>query len=191
MAKKNISDDLWAIIKGKYVSGSLPIYKIAQVHDIHKKTIERRAKKEKWIYGAVSNNVSKEVEKATIETIVKGDIDKAVKITETFIKDSSNIRGVTMAIMKAMSDELMESGGNMSTAEANRLIACQKVSEIASKTIAKLYDETRKALGMDKDEDIRKAREIQANDKAQEVLDPLAGKTLSEVKEELEKLRNR
>lgn len=152
MAKKNIDTGLWSIIKAKYVSGSLPIYKIAQAHDIHKKTIERRAKKEGWIYGNVSNNVAIEVDRATIETIIKDDTDKAVKITETFIKDASNIRGITMAIMAAMATELKKTGGNISTAEANRLISCQKVSEIASKTIAKLYGGTRLALGMDKEE---------------------------------------
>lgn len=160
MAKKIINADTWAQIKGKYVAGKTTIGKIAQVHDISRKSIERKAKKEGWKYGSMSDEVSKAIESATIETIVKDDTDKAVKLTEIFLKDASNIRGITMAIMDAMAKELRKSGGNIPSAEANRLTSCQKVSEIASKTITTLFTNTRKALGMDKDDDVDRARRI-------------------------------
>lgn len=154
MAKKQINDDTWSQVKGKYVAGSDPIYKIAQQHDINKRTIERRAKKEGWVFGSVANNVAEAIEKATIETIVKNDTDKAVKLTETFLRDSSNIRAITMAIMDAMAKTLKEKKGFITSAEANRLLACQKVGEVAGKTITNIYTSVRKALGMDKGTEI-------------------------------------
>lgn len=188
MAKKQINDDIWSQIKGKYVAGQEPIYKIAQHYEINKKTIERRAKKENWIFGSVANNVARAIENATIETLIKVDTDKAVRLTNQFLKDSKNIRAITMVLMDSMAEELQGEHGAITASEATRLLTCQKVSEVASKTIEKLYTATRRALGMDKDEDIRKAKEIQSNDKVQEVVDPLAGKTIREIEHEIAKL---
>lgn len=156
LAKKKVTQDTWSQIRGKYVAGSDPIYKIAQQHEINKKTIERRAKKENWIYGSKKINVSEAIESATIETLIQNGTDKSVILTETFLRDAANIRGVTMAIMGAMAKELKKCGGNIATAEANRLVTCQKVSEVASKTISNLYTSTRKALGMDREEELKK-----------------------------------
>lgn len=187
MAKKQISKDTWSQIKGKYVAGSDPIYKIAQQHDINKKTIERRAKKEGWIYGSVSNNVAKAIENATIDTIIKNDTDRAVKMTEMFLKDSLNIRAVTMALMDAMAKTLKEQKGNITSAEANRLLTCQKVAKTAGETITNIYSSVRKALGVDRDDDIEKARRIKKAEDPNEIIDPTEGMTEEEIDEQLKK----
>jgi len=132
-------------------------------------------------------NVAEAIQAATLETIIKTDTDKSVRLTEIFLKDASNVRGITMAIVKSMADELKKSGGNIATAEANRLYQCQKVGEVASKTISNLYAATRKALGMDREDDIEKARKIKGAEK-QPVVDPTEGLEESQIDEQINKL---
>jgi hypothetical protein len=180
LAKKRITQDTWSQIKGKYVSGTDPIYRIAQHHDINKKSIERRAKKEGWVYGSESLNVAQAIEKATIETIIKEDTDKSVRLTEIFLKDATNLRNITMAIMGAMAEELKKSGGHIATAEANRLLSCQRVSEVANKTITNLYTSTRKALGMDREEEMKRTAPK---------LDPAEGMTEYQIEDKIAELQ--
>lgn len=188
--RKFIDKDTWSQIKGKYVAGKDTISKIADDHSISRKSIQRKAQKDGWVYGSSKDEVSKAIENATIETIIGTGLDKAVKITERFIKDSENVRNVTMAILSGMVKELQKSGGNIKADEANRLLSCQRVAKTTMETITGNYNAVRKALGMDKDEDIRKAKEIKATENTL-VIDPLEGKTLDEAKEELRKLKSR
>lgn len=139
-------------IKIDYELGKLSKGSICKKHRISRPTLRKHAKDGKWLYQKTFKEVSKEVEKRVIEKLLSDNTDIAVSVTDNFLKDSANIRAVTMAIMDAMATDLLDKNGKITTQEANRLIALQKVSEIANKTISNLYNTTRKALGMDQDE---------------------------------------
>lgn len=145
---KHITSRTWVKIKTDYTIGKLSINKIAKKHKISTQSIYRRAKKECWEFGSLSDEVSREIEKATIKTVIEDTSDSAAEATRQYLKDSEKVRSLTIAIMDGLAKELIKSGNNVSRAEAERILFCQRVNETTSKTILSLYQGNRKALGL-------------------------------------------
>jgi hypothetical protein len=148
---RKISDQTWATVKAEYATGKDTIGRIAHKNGISRKSIERRAKKEAWKYGVLSDEVAKAVENATIKTIIDNDIDIAVKVTIKYLEDAEEIRVLTMAILEGLQEELKKSGGAVSRAEAERILFCQRVNETTSKTINNVFTGAMKAMGLYKE----------------------------------------
>lgn len=104
------------------------------------------------------------------ETIQTDDGPK--KISKVYMKKKEDIDRVKM-------------GAVSSIRETNTGIEIK----LHNKTIA--LESLKKYFGLDNNAEIEKSKSIKANDKAQEVTDPLSGKTLEQAKEELAKLKNR
>ncbi|MCK4518065.1 hypothetical protein KAT92_04770 [Candidatus Babeliales bacterium] len=148
-----LSEQKILAIKIDYELGKLSKTSICKKHRISRPTLRKHANDGDWIYQKSFKEVSEKVERKVIERLVDENVDIVSETTERFLKDSANIRGVTVAVAKSMVKLLKESSGNLSASEANRLLACQKVSETAARTITSLYNFERKALGMDSDKE--------------------------------------
>lgn len=144
--KKIISATTWAKIKAHYVVGRDTIGKIAENHEVSRKSIERKANKEGWTYGKLSDDVAKEVEESQIAKIKKNDCDIISKIARQFIGDAKKIRNITIATLKEL-----EGKKKLNRAALSRILATQKINNYSAKTIIDLYMAVRKSLGMDKE----------------------------------------
>ena len=143
---RKISDKTWIKVKVAYVLGRDTIGKIADDHDISRKSLERKAKKEGWEYGKLSDEVAKEVEASQIAKIKQNDCDIVTKIATQFIGDAKKIRALTIATLK-------EFGGKkkLKKADLSRILTTQRINHESAKIIVDLYMAVRKSLGMDKD----------------------------------------
>ncbi len=185
--RRTITKDDWSQIKGKYVSGKKTVTQIAEEHKISRKSIQRKAKKEGWEYGSSKDEVAKAIQAATIETITREDTDRAVNFTDKFLNDSEKVRNLTMAIVDGMQNALANHGGNIPADEANRLLSCQRANEVSMRTVTGIYAGQRKALGLDAEQDIEKARKIKQADK-HENPDPCVDETEESVDKKLKEL---
>ncbi len=163
-----LSEQKILALKIEYELGKLSKTAICKLHKISRPTLRKHAKASKWIYQQSFQKVSEEVEKRTIERLVEKNTDIVGETTERFIKDVSKIRSVTASLMDAMAKDLKKNDGNITAAEANRLLTCQKVNKVAGETITNIYNTVRKALGMDRDEDVKKALAIKHGDRPED-----------------------
>jgi hypothetical protein len=147
--KKKISDKTWIKVKTHYVLGRDTIGKIAEDHEISRKSLERKAKKEGWEYGKLSDEVSKEAEDKLIAEIKANDADIVVKHATQFIGDAKKIRNITVATLRLLEKETKK--GKLSKAEIEKILIVQRVAQTTAKTIVDLYMAVRKSLGMDKE----------------------------------------
>ena len=186
--RSKISDRTWSEVKAAYYVGKEPIGTIATKHNISRKSIERRAKADSWKYGVLSDEVAKEVERATIETIIEKDVDIASRVTKQFIQDSQNLRVVTIAIQTGMVKELKKSGGAVSRAEAERIYFSQRVNETTYRIIKDIYYGMRKALGIEIDAEVKKQHLLEQP--ASSVIDPTEGMSNEDVDEKLKEMES-
>ena len=144
---RKISDKTWIKVKVAYVLGRDTIGKISDDHGISRKSLERKAKKEGWEYGKLSDEVAKEVEASQIAKIKQNDCDIVVKIATQFIGDAKKIRALTIATLK-------EFGGKkkLKKADLSRILTTQRINHESAKIIVDLYMAVRKSLGMDRPE---------------------------------------
>ncbi len=188
-------------IKVDFEAGILTKSKIASKHKINRLTLYNLADKHEWQYGKNEQKINKITETKSLEVLIEKQVDRAAGTTDLFLSDIKAIRGIALAIAKEWSDSRKagririvdgkeEKIDGMSKDEADRIFAQTKIAKITMETLNIGYTAARKALGMDRDDDVEKARRIKTEEK-QPLSNPTEGMTREEVQEEIKKLRNR
>lgn len=167
-----------------YELGKLSKTSICKKHRVSRPTLRKHATENGWVYQKTFQEVSKEVEKRTIAKLVEENADIVTQATEKFLSDSAYIRDFVMDLIKRVQKELDENSYKTKDVDLSGFTSLQKMGETLSKTIISLYSTERKALGLDIDDDIEKAKRIKGNDK-QQAVDPLDGMTEEDIDKQL------
>ncbi len=187
----SLSEQKVLAMKIDYELGKVSKTSICKKHGVSRPTLRKQAAKGKWLYQKSFQRVSDEVEKRTIERLIEDQVDKATILTDQFLEDTSKYMQLAMMPASELArayNHVKEHGGKVTKEEFSRIWESTKAIKNALEMLNVGYAGTRKALGMDKDEEIRKAKEIKQSEQIKEVTDPLEGKTIEEVKTEIEKL---
>lgn len=180
-----------AKIKVDFESGKLSKRKVAQKHSISRNTLDKHAKAKDWIYATNEPELSQKIERLTLDKLIKDEVDRATKITNNFLGNVERYNELAMMpaseLIKAYTDA-RNKNKQVSKNEFSRIWESAKAIKTAIEGLKIGYDSQRKALGMDRDEDIRKAKAIKLNENTQEVIDPLANMTEEEIDKEINKL---
>jgi hypothetical protein len=184
-----------AKIKVDFESGKLSKSKVAQKHSISRNTLDKYSKSLGWIYATNEQELSKKIELLNFEILLNDEVDRATKKTNNFLGDIESYRRLAMipaselakAYNEAEKESTEEKTVKVSKDEFSRIWESTKVIKTAIEGLKIGYDGARKALGMDKDEDIRKAKALKEGEH-EAPTDPLAGKTIEEIEAEIKKL---
>lgn len=177
-------------IKVDYEVGKLSKVNICKKHSISRPTLVKLAKEHRWSYQKNLREVNEIIEEKTISKLIEVETDRNVKITDQFLTDIDRYRQLTMFPVGEVARAIKDAGpkGKVTKEEYDRIFAGSKVNKINLEALNIAYSGARKALGMDRDEDIRKAKAIKLNENTQEVLDPLENMTEEEIDKEIDKL---
>ena len=166
-------------IKVAFEAGKLSRAAIGKEYRVSQPTIRLLAKEREWEYKKNFIEFSEEIEQKTIESLIEKEVDKTTKITAQFLSDLDIFRRLCMRsatdIVNAynkLTDG--EKKGKVLKEEFDRIFAGSKVSKINMEALNIGYSGARKALGMDREDDIEKARKIKGAEK-QPVVDPTEG----------------
>jgi DNA-binding Xre family transcriptional regulator len=167
-----LSDIDLAKLKVDFHAGKLSQRKLAQKHRISRNTLSKYAKEGKWEFGKNEPTLSQAIEEGVYKKLVDSEIDRATKITDNFLKDVEKYRKLAskpaeelfIAYEEADNATTKEKRVKVSKEEFSRIWESTKAMKAAIETLRLGYEGARKALGMDKDDDIEKARKIKHGD---------------------------
>lgn len=182
-------------IKADYTAGELSRSKIAQNHRISRNTLAKHAKEGKWGFGKNAQELSKLITEKTYEKLVENAVDRATKITNQFLGDIDTYRQLAMvpaselieSLGRAKKESTEEKPVKVSKEEFSRIWESTKAIKSAVETLKLGYEGARKALGMDREDDIEKARKIKGAEK-QPILDPTEGMDETQIDEQIKAL---
>lgn len=181
-------------IRADYERGIDNISAIAKMHKISRPSLYNHAKKGGWIYAMVETEKNKTFQNEVVSQLLEKHGARIEAITQQFLDSVVVYMNLGMIAAKEMSDAKKEADNNgtkVSKDEYDRIYAGVKIPKTAMETLNTGYTGIRRALGLDKDQEIRKAREIRAEERNDNIVDPLKGKKVEEVKQALENLQSR
>lgn len=194
-----LSEIQLAKIKVDYQVGKLSRLKIAQKYGISRNTLSKHAKAKKWKYAISEQELSKIVENRTYEKLITDSVDRATEITNNFLGDIEKYR--KLAIIPASelasayndAEERSEKENKrirVPKDEFSRIWESTKAIKAAIETLKIGYEGARKALGMDRDDDVEKARKIKGAER-ESISDPTEGMTREEVQARIKEIKNK
>ena len=182
-------------MKEDYCAGILSKSGIAQKYSISRNTLAKHAKKNKWKYAVNEQEVNMRISEKARERIVNEVVDKATEVTTNFLKDIDLCRGLMLSAASDLvsaqeeADKASEDGkkGKVEKEEYERIFSKMKVMKYIVENLKTAYEGGRKALGLDVEQDVEKARKIKEGEK-QTNPDPTEGMDEQQLDEELRKL---
>ena len=169
-----------AKLRVEYTAGKLSRSKIAQKNRISRNTLAKYARKENSNYGQDSVKLSDIIEQKTFERLINDEVDRATLITNKFLEDIERYRKLAMIPSSELAkayNEAKSSGIKVQKKEFTRIYESTKAIKNAIEALNSGYLGVRKALGMDREEEIKKR---------QTKPDPTQGMTENEIDEKLE-----
>ena len=171
-----------AKIQVDYTAGKLSKTGIAQKHRISRNTLAKYARDNDWKYGRDAQKLSDIIEEKTYERLIKDEVDRATKITDNFLGDIERYRKLALIpsseLAEAYNDAKLK-GTKISQKEFSRIYQLTKVLKTAIEALNIGYAGSRKALGMDREEEKRKRLPKH---------DPVEGMTEDEIDSRLEEM---
>ncbi len=134
----------------------------------------RKYEKEKgWIYGENEQELSSLIKNKTYEKLIEDNVDLAAQITTNFLGDIEKYRALYLMPAKELLTAYNDAQKDSTPAkrvvvkkdEFSRIWESTKAIKTAIEGLNALYASQRKALGMDREDDIEKARKIKHADK--------------------------
>jgi len=183
-----LSDSKILKIKVDYESGKLSKTQIGNVHKVSQPTIRKLAATHDWVFQKNFQEISEIVEQKSIERIIEVEVDKTVKENDNFQSAVNRIEFLVMKYIKEL-EELQESIDKESKTkeEADRIFSFLKSCKISSEIMNMNYNGKRKMLGMDREDDIRKAKAIKSGIE-EKAPDPVGNLSEDEIDKQLEAL---
>lgn len=155
-----LSEEKLQAIQIVYELGKVSKTQICKDHRISRPTLRKHAKEGEWIYQKSFQEVAKEVRARVTEKMIERSSEEIVKATEIFLDNSSNVRDFVMLVADKLKEKIKNDDWDFKEIDLKSFFDLQKFNEISSKTLTGLYSTDRKALGLDKDDDIDRARRI-------------------------------
>lgn len=183
-------------IKEDYCAGVLSKSGIAQKYSISRNTLAKHAKEGKWKYAINEQEVNMRISEKARERIVNEVVDKATEVTTNFLKDIDLCRKL---MLTAASDLItaQEEVDRLSTEENRlkvdkeeyeRIFSKMKVLKYIVENLKTAYEGGRKALGLDTEQDIEKARRVKKLDQPTEQHDPTENLSEADVDKLLDEI---
>lgn len=181
-----------AKIQVDYTAGKLSKSKIAQKHSISRNTLAKYAHDGKWKYGQNAQELSSIIQEKTYERLIRDEVDRATKITDEYLGDISKYRQIAMVPASELANAYNEARklkGKVKKEEFSRIWESAKAIKTAIEALNLGYNGARKALGLDVEADIEKARKIKGDsstdDDRKTRFDSMSEDELKEEKERL------
>lgn len=171
-------------LKFDYCTGKLSQRKIAEKHGISRNTLIKYAKEGKWKYGENAAELNQKIKEKIFDQFVEDEVSKAVKITNDYLEDIEKYRKLALIPANELAkayNKAEKEGSKVSKKEFSRIYESAKPIKMAIEALNLGYNGARKALGMDREEEIKKR---------QTKPDPTEGMTLDDVREAIKKLEN-
>ena len=158
-------------IRTVYEMGLSPLGEICRRFKISRDTLRIYAKKNGWVYGKTRPESVITIHQKTAESVVRAEVDKAIRVTEDFLQLSKALQFVTSQEVTKLTKGQF--------ADFNRL----KSARISTEIITMLHDGQRKALGLIDRNDKKEAPVIQANILINMLKDPEAAMAIDLIVE--------
>lgn len=175
-------------LKVDYQSGKLNRSKIAQKHRISRTTLVKHAKKEGWEFGKSEQELYKEIEEKVYKKLVDIEVDRATETTNNYLKDFNLQRQFLTATSAALTTLIRDKKNKLTKEDAELILARARVHKMLMEGYNIGYMAVRKALGMDREDDINKALKIKDAER-QPITDPTEGMTEEDVDKQLENFK--
>lgn len=165
---------------------------IAKKYGVSRPTVNKHAKDGNWKYQHAYEMVAEEAQKKMVSNLLDRNTDLMESVTNGFLNNVERYKRLVMMPLNVLEDKY---GGqdliDVPKEEFDRLFTGAKLAKISIEALTIVHTATRMALGMDKDQEIRKAREIHNDERNNQLVDPLEGMSTDQVKTELNQLRSR
>ena len=150
-----ISEEKVHVIGIEYESGKLNKSKLAQKWKISRNTLDKYAREKKWVFGKNERELSNKIELSTTSKMIEKSSNLLVDINETYVKNTKNIEELTKVVLSELYKKVTrknKDGSNVDIdkQEIDALLSAQKVLKESASTFSMLYNDKRKALGLDK-----------------------------------------
>ena len=152
-----ISHQKKTVIKVDIEAGLLTKSDIATKYKISRQSLYKLIASEGWDYGKNRTQIDKATENQSLNKIINKQVDLATKISSQFLEDIDKYRQLSLmpAAELANSYTKAKKGKNkVKKEEFSRIWESAKAIKTAIEALRLGYDGARKALGMDKDDDI-------------------------------------
>ena len=174
--------------------GSLTKSNIAKKHGVSRPTLDKHAKAGEWIYQHAFHQAAREAEKKMLSNLMDRNHDLMENLTTNFLDNIDRYRQLVMLPLDVLEDKMALADGNYTDIpkeELDRLFTGAKLAKISIEALCTAHHGIRLALGMDKDQDVRRAREIHNEERNSQLVDPLDGMNSAQIQTELNQLKSR
>ena len=178
-----ISSQKKTVMKVDYEAGLLTKSDIALKHGINRQTIYKIAADNKWEYGKNRTEIDKATENQSLEKIINKQIDIATQISNRFLSDMDKYRQLGLmpaAELATAYNDAKKNKTKVPKEEFSRIWESTKVIKTAIEGLKLGYDGCRKALGMDKEDELKATIKI----------DPCDGMTPEQVDQKIKELQS-
>ncbi len=146
-----------ARLKVEVESGKMTLRKISQKWCMSLNTLKKFIRVEGWIYAKNDSELTKKVEASVLQKIVDSSTDILKEVTEDYLKSSKEMKALSRFIIQDFVKKVqgVDKKGNstLTKSQSEAALMAQRVVKEASSTMSLLFNDTRKALGLDKEKD--------------------------------------
>ena len=188
-----ISHQKKTVIKVDIEAGLLTKSDIATKYKISRQTLYKLITSEGWEYGKNRTQIDRATESKSLDNIINKQVDLATRISSQFLEDIDKYRQLSMMPASELITSFTEAKNTkikVKKEEFSRIWEGAKAIKTAIEALRLGYDGARKALGMDKDEEIEKARRIKKTEDPQDKTDVTENMTLDEVEAKIKELQS-
>ena len=178
-------------LKIDFELGTMTRQNIAKKHGISRPTLNKHAKDGGWEYQHAFHLAAQEAEKKMVSNLLERNNELMENITNGYLANVERYKKLIMAPIEALERDYGMDLVGVPKEEFDRLFNGAKLAKISIEALCTAHTGARMALGMDKDQEIRKAREIHNDERNNQLIDPLEGLSADQIKTELNQLKNR
>jgi transposase-like protein len=146
-----------ARLKAEVESGKMTIRKISQKWGMSLNTLKKFIKAEEWTYAKNDTELTKKVEASVLQKIIDSSTDILKEVTDDYLKSSKEMKALSRFIIQDFvkkAKKVDEDGNSVLTkTQSEAALMAQRVVKEASSTMSLLFNDTRKALGLDKEKE--------------------------------------
>lgn len=176
-----LSEEKILAIQIDYELGKLSKTQICKNHRISRPTLRKHASEGEWIYQKSFNEVSNEVRARVTEKIIERSSEEIIRATDEYLKKSKHLQDFSFKTIGRFEETI-----DFNLMDAQTADAIHRVIEKAQRIITNLYAFDRKALGLDIEADVEKARRVKKAEEPTERHDPTENLSEDEVDKLLE-----
>ncbi len=190
-----LSDIELAKLEVDFCAGKISRLKIAQKHRISRNTLKKYADEKGWIYGQNEQELTNLIKNKTYQRLIDDTVDLSTQVTKNFLVDIEKYRALSLMPAKELYESYEEAKKKTEETgkrvrvpreEFDRIWQSAKAIKTSIEGLSNVYSDQRRALGLDRDDDIEKAQKIK-NGSTTANNDPTEGMTREQVQEEIKK----